>query len=42
MEIFELPEGVKTARLWSIPLIVILFYMHAIVVFVALTGAEFI
>ncbi len=31
----------KTARLWIIPLLAILFYMHAILLFVSLTGAEF-
>jgi len=33
--------GLKTARLWLLPLLVILFYMHAILVFVALTGVKF-
>ena len=31
----------KTARLWITPLLAILFYMHALIIFVSVTGAEF-
>jgi hypothetical protein len=31
----------KTARLWIIPLLVILFYMHALVIYVAISGVNF-
>ena len=31
----------RTARLWIYPLLAILFYMHALLIFVSVTGAEF-
>jgi len=33
-------EGI-TARLWILPLLVILFYMHALVIYVSITGVPF-
>jgi hypothetical protein len=30
-----------TARLWIIPLLIILFYMHALVIYVAISGVKF-
>ena len=38
----DLPPEVKEARLWIVPPLVILFYMHIIVIYVAYSGAEFI
>jgi VanZ family protein len=37
----EVTRAARTARLWLYPLLAILFYMHAILVFIALTDAEF-
>ena len=34
-------QGSRTARLWVYPLLSILFYMHAMLVFVSVTGMEF-
>jgi len=31
----------RTARLWIVPLLVILFYMHSLVIYVALSGVKF-
>jgi hypothetical protein len=36
-----LPAAAITARLWIIPLLVILFYMHALAAYVAASGMEF-
>jgi hypothetical protein len=36
------PEEVKTARLWVFPLLVILFYMHALVIYVSISGVKFV
>jgi hypothetical protein len=36
-----LPAAVITARLWIVPLLVILFYMHALAAYVAASGVEF-
>jgi len=38
----DISPATKTARLWIMPLLVILWYMHALIVWVAITGAEFI
>jgi hypothetical protein len=35
------PEGI-TARLWIFPLLAILFYMHALVIYVSIFGVSFI
>ena len=35
------PDNVRTARLWIIPLLVILFYMHSLAIYVAATGVKF-
>ena len=37
----EVSPASGTARLWVYPLLAILFYMHALIVFVSVTGAEF-
>ena len=37
----EVSPASITARLWVYPLLAILFYMHALLVFVSVTGAEF-
>ncbi len=37
----EVSHATRTARLWIYPLLVILFYMHALLVFTSLTGAAF-
>jgi len=37
----ESSSASRTARLWVYPLLAILFYMHALLVFVSVTGAEF-
>jgi hypothetical protein len=36
-----LPAAAITARLWIVPLLVILFYMHALAAYVAASGMEF-
>ena len=36
-----LPEE-RTARLWILPLLVILFYMHTLVIYVAISGVKFV
>jgi hypothetical protein len=41
-ENIDLPEDVKTAQLWVFPLLVILFYMHALVVYVSISGVKFV
>lgn len=38
----SLPEEVKTAQLWVLPLQVILFYMHALVFYVSISGVKFV
>ena len=37
----EIIYASKTARLWIYPLLAILFYMHALLVFVSVTGTAF-
>ncbi len=37
-----LPEDVKTAQLWVFPLLMILFYMHALVIYVSISGVRFV
>ena len=37
-----LPPEVMTARLWIFPLLVILFYMHALVLYVSISGVKFV
>ena len=37
-----LPEEVRTAQLWVFPLLVILFYMHALVFYVSISGVKFV
>ena len=34
-------DNVKTARLWTLPLLVILFYMHSLAIYVAASGVKF-
>jgi hypothetical protein len=41
MKNIDLPEDVKTAQLWVFPLLVILFYMHALVIYVSISGVKF-
>jgi hypothetical protein len=36
-----LPPEVKTAQLWVFPLLVILFYMHALVIYISISGVKF-
>jgi hypothetical protein len=38
---FALLEEVKTAQLWVFPLLVILFYMNALVIYVSISGVKF-
>ena len=33
--------GARTARLWIYPLLVILFYMHSLVIYIAISGVKF-
>lgn len=37
----SLPSGLKIVNLWTIPLLVILFYMHFLIVYLSVTGIEF-
>jgi hypothetical protein len=37
----SLSPAVKKAALWTIPLLVILFYMHSLIVYLSITGIEF-
>jgi len=41
-KVYVPPPEVKTARLWIFPLLVILFYMHALVIVVSISGVKFI
>ena len=41
-KVYVLTPEVKTARLWIFPLLVILFYMHALVIVVSISGVKFI
>lgn len=36
-----LPEDLKITNLWIIPMLVILFYMHSLLVYLAISGVEF-
>jgi len=38
----SLPPEIEVARLWTIPVLVILFYMHIIVIYVAYSGVAFV
>jgi len=40
-KVYVLPPEVNTAQLWIYPLLVILFYMHALVIFVSISGVKF-
>ena len=37
----SLPAELKIVNLWTIPMLTILFYMHAILVYISITGIEF-
>jgi hypothetical protein len=41
-KVTTLPEPGKTAQLWVFPLLVILFYMHALVLYVSISGVKFV
>ncbi len=38
---YTIPAEVQTARLWIIPLLAILFYMHALIIYVSISGVKF-
>ena len=41
-KVTALQKEVRTAQLWVFPLLVILFYMHALVFYVSITGVKFV
>lgn len=41
-KVYVLPPEVITARLWVIPLLVILFYMHTLVIYISISGVKFV